>query len=271
MAFLEADEKQHFKRGSIKRIFNSLYVAKSWLIDLILPPKCLSCSALINEAHNICADCWKELHFISEPRCASCGYPFGSEMSHIDFSTIGESLCGACQKKPRIFDKAISALRYDDHSKKMIIGFKHHDKLEYATFFAKLLRQAGTKIFDDIDIIIPVPLHKKRLFKRRFNQSAIVSNILSNYIEKPHEPTILIRSKNTPPQTGNMNKRSKNVQGAFKVVSKYKGKLTGKNILLIDDVFTTGATIENCSKSLKKAGAGKIYVLTIFRVIAPRA
>lgn len=238
-------------------------------LDVVLPPKCLKCAARVEQAHNICPDCWKGLHFISEPKCICCGYPFGLKMG-IDYNVLGENRCGACQNVSRSFDQAISALRYDDDSRTMIIGFKHHDKLEYASYFAKLLNHAGAAFFKECDIIAPVPLHKKRLLKRRYNQSALISRILARELSLEHGPDLLIRTKNTPPQQGNIKKRSKNVRGAFKVGPKQRQAVKGKNILLIDDVYTTGSTAENCAKALKKAGAEKVNVLTIFRVVSPQ-
>ena len=223
----------------------------------------------VDQAHNICPECWKDVHFITQPMCRCCGFPFGVDMG-IDYSVIGESRCGACQKTDRAFDMAISAIRYDDYSRNMIIGFKHQDKLEYATFFTKLIKQAGSGLFTNIDVIMPVPLHKKRLFSRRYNQSAIISRILAKDLNLPHETELLIRTKNTPPQQGNIKKRSKNVQGAFKVVSSNRPSIEGQNVLLIDDVYTTGSTAENCARVLKKAGAKSVYVLTIYRVVSPQ-
>lgn len=186
-----------------------------------------------------------------------------------DYSALGENKCGACQKTSRSFDQAVSALRYDDESRQMVIGFKHQDKPEYAKYFAKLLKQAGTDLFADTDFIIPVPLHQKRLFTRRYNQSALLTNILARELSINHYPDLLMRTKNTPPQQGNSNKRFKNVAGAFKVASNLKKDIQHKNILLVDDVYTTGSTAENCAKVLKRAGANKVYVLTVFRVISP--
>ena len=269
MAFLEADAKRQLLKGSINNLVDRAQTVGRKLLDVILPPKCLNCAGRVDLAHNICPQCWKELHFLSDPMCRCCGYPFGADLG-VNYITIGDSLCGSCQNMDRAFDRALSALRYDDDSRRMIIGFKHHDRLEYATYFAKLLKQAGSRVFADTDMIIPVPLHKRRLIKRRYNQSALLSRILAEDIGVAHEPELLIRTKNTPPQEGNLNKRSKNVHGAFKVIGTNREKVKNRTILLIDDVYTTGATAENCAKALKKAGAAKVYVLTILRVIKPR-
>ena len=265
MAFLRADEKKQMIERGNKTFIKAAKSLGTLILDMVLPPKCLNCAARVDQAHNICPDCWKVLHFISDPKCSCCGYPFEFDVGN-DF---GENKCGACQKVTRSYDKAVSALRYDDESRKMIISFKHQDKLEYTRYFAKLLKQAGADLFVDTDIIIPVPLHKRRLFARRYNQSALLSRILAKDMSIEHQSDLLQRTKNTPPQQGSINKRSKNVKGAFKVAQKFKNTLNNKNILLIDDVYTTGSTAENCAKVLKKAGATKVYILTVFRVIAP--
>lgn len=267
MAFLNADEKQQMTTRGINRIFPVIKRAANYALDLVLPPKCLKCGGLVTDAHNICPDCWKNIHFISAPMCDCCGYPFGPDLGR-DFSVFDEMLCGACQNRGRYFDRVISAIRYDDESRHMVIGFKHQDRTEYTGYFTKLLLRAGKPLFEDADVIIPVPLHKKRLLSRRYNQSALLSGKLSSELGIDHRPAALVRIKHTPPQQGNVNKRSKNVRGAFKV-----GKNTdvkGKTVLLIDDVYTTGATAENCAKVLKKAGAKCVYVLTAFRVITPQ-
>jgi ComF family protein len=149
----------------------------------------------------------------------------------------------------------------------MVIGFKHQDRTEYTSYFTKILKQAGKLIFENTEMIVPVPLHKKRLMSRRYNQSVLLSGKLSSQLGIKHGPVALTRIKDTPPQQGNMKKRSKNVSGAFKV--DLRSDVKGKNILLVDDVYTTGGTAENCAKALKKAGAHKVYVLTVFRVLTP--
>lgn len=240
------------------------------ILDLILPPKCLKCSQRVDSAHNICPECWKNITFITDPKCFICGLPFDIETNN-EKILFNESLCGVCEKGGRSFDRAVSALRYDDESRKMIISYKHQDRTEYAKYFAKLLEQAGKELFDNVDIIIPVPLHRNRLITRRFNQSALVSHALARELCVEHKPQLLLRTKNTPPQQGNSNKRSINVKGAFNISPKDASQIKDTNILLIDDVYTTGATAENCAKTLKRNGAKAVYVLTIYRALQPQS
>tara|TARA_R110002096_G_scaffold436105_1_gene668022 strand:- start:25374 stop:26192 length:819 start_codon:yes stop_codon:yes gene_type:complete len=269
MAFLDADEKKQMLVGANNKRLRWMHAAGQTVLDLLLPPKCLKCSGRVDQAHSLCPDCWKGLHFITDPKCKCCGYPFEINLGN-DYSALGEQLCGACQKIERSFDKAVSALRYDDDSRQMVIGFKHQDKVEYAAYFVKLLSQAGATMLCDVDIIVPVPLHKMRLLSRRYNQSALLSRLFAREHGIVHTAELLERTKNTPPQQGNLSKRFKNVRGVFKVGPKHKDTIKNKTILLIDDVYTTGSTTENCARCLKKAGAAKVYVLTVFRVISPQ-
>lgn len=253
-------------------IFNTINPLKTLarqLLDILLPPKCLNCAKRVESPHAICPDCWKDIHFISDPKCTVCGYPFGVEMSS-EIGLTGKNECATCFQTERAYTKAISAIRYDDESRKMIIGFKHNDRLEYAQFFVNLLKIAGQNIFDECDIIVPVPLHRKRLLNRRYNQSAVLSRLLARELFIEHEPEALKRTKNTPPQQGNKNKRHLNVRGAFSIKSKFENKIREKRVLLIDDVYTTGATVEYCARALRRAGAEKIFVATVFRTVSPQ-
>ena len=215
MAFLKTNEKEQLSMWGIKRFFPYVRRAGLVILNILLPPKCLKCASRVADAHNICPECWKNLSFISDPKCHGCGFPFGSEYE-ADYSVLGDAYCAACQKSPHIFDQATSALRYDDESRSMILGFKHQDRTEYTQYFSKLLYQAGRDFWHDTDIIVPVPLHKNRLLSRRYNQSALLTESLSRQLGILHSPEALERIKNTPPQQGNLDKRSKNVKGLLK-------------------------------------------------------
>lgn len=230
------------------------------LLDLLLPPRCLKCGGVVDRAHGLCPDCWKELVFLEDPACTGCGYPF-------DYDVGPDVLCAACTRTPRKFDHARAALRYDDASRSMVIGFKHTDRTDYARYFATLLYQAGRDMFGEAHMILPVPLHKRRLFQRRYNQAALMSHHLSAMTEVAVFQNLLQRSKYTPPQKGGLIKRTKNVRGAFRLAP--DAVVQDKNIILIDDVFTTGATVEGCAALLKKKGAAQVNILTLCRVVRP--
>lgn len=266
MAFLSAEEKAQMGKDITKNLSQR---ARHWgimLLDQILPPRCLSCGAGTQDAGRLCPSCWKGLSFLQGPACRCCGYPFEFE------ATPGEatlSLCGACQKKHPPFDRARAAVRYDEGSRKMIISFKHGDRMEYADFFAQLLLQANQSLVAPNPIVIPVPLHKKRLQKRRYNQAAVVAKIFARHKKLTFLPDVMTREKHTPPQEGNYQRRKRNVAGAFRITPRYQQVIRGRNIILVDDVYTTGATVRACAIILRQKGVRKIEVLTLARVYQP--
>ncbi|WP_210414063.1 ComF family protein [Luteithermobacter gelatinilyticus] len=235
------------------------------LLDLVLPPRCLACGGLVQEAARLCAVCWGRLDFLTDPCCACCGYPF--DLRHDGRTQM--ILCGVCQSRPRRFDRARSALRYDAASRPLVLAFKHGDRTDYAPYFADLLWQAGGALLADCDLILPVPLHPRRLRKRRYNQAALLSAMLSRKSGVPHDPLLVRRRRHTPPQQGNLAARVRNVRGAFILKASAREAVAEKAVLLIDDVFTTGATLEACAAVLKKAGAQRVDGLTLCRVVQP--
>ena len=229
------------------------------ILDFLMPPRCTICNKKVNSTGALCGTCWTNLHHINDPQCNSCGLPFA-------FDIDKNALCGHCIKNPPPYVWARSALRYDDHSQGLILSLKHSKKLENAAVMARMMQQAGQGFFKDIDLIVPVPLHRKRLFKRRFNQSAYLAHYIAKQTNIALNTNDLERIKPTPPQVGLTYKaREKNVRGAFKV--KVKESFKNKNIVLIDDVFTTGATVKACSQCLLKAGASSVGVLTFARTL----
>lgn len=230
------------------------------IIATIFPKTCLICNKIIFDGE-FCFDDWNKLHFLQKPACNICFEPF-------EFEIDEEALCGKClQKKPEYF-KALAVLKYDEMVGKMISNFKYFDQTHLVKYFSKLMFSQVREIIYDIDFIAPVPLHKFRIIKRKYNQSALLAKNISKLSKKESVLDLLIRTKNNKPQASLDQKlRQKNVAGIFKVKEKYLKKIKGKNILLIDDVKTTGATIESCSKALKKAGVKRVYVLTLARTV----
>jgi ComF family protein len=233
-------------------------------LDFLYPPLCLVCRAPVGEPRALCAACWSKVTFFDDPICTCCGLPF-----EIDPGT--DSLCASCLAGPPAFDRARAAMAYDDASKGAILALKRADRLEFAQLFALWLRRAGQQLLEEADVIVPVPLHRWRLWTRRYNQSAILARHLSRMTGKAFDPFALMRTRATPSQ-GQMpsaKARARNVRGAFKVPAGKAPGLSGRTVLLVDDVLTTGATIEACARSLKRAGAEKVLVLTIARVARP--
>ncbi|MBL4801544.1 MAG: ComF family protein [Emcibacter sp.] len=230
------------------------------LLDQFLPPRCLSCGSGAQDAGRICPTCWKELEFLQGAACDCCGFPFPFDQ------VLEGALCGTCQADPPAFDRARAAVRYDDGSRRMIISFKHGDRTDYADFFAQLLFLASYALDVSEAIVIPVPLHKKRLRKRRYNQAALMGQAFARKKQMAYIPDMLLREKYTPPQEGDNHDRQRNVAGAFKVNDKHLAVLSGRMIILVDDVYTTGATVGACAQILKRAGAKGVKIVTVARV-----
>ncbi len=238
----------------------------SWwnpLINLILPPRCIKCGKILSGHNGLCQDCFNKIQFISAPYCACCGRPFFDESG----LTAGKKMfCGQClQQKKHLFTMQRSSFIYNDESKNLILDFKFRDKTVYAEPLARMLFAAGHDIWlQKPDIIIPVPIHALRLLHRRYNQSAILAKQLSFLTNIPTDYFSLIRRQNTIPQVKLSGEaRRRNLKKAFYVDK--PENIKGKNIVIIDDVETTGATLNECAKSLKQAGANKIYALTLAR------
>ncbi|MDE1986711.1 MAG: ComF family protein [Alphaproteobacteria bacterium] len=236
------------------------------VLDILYPPVCIGCREQVSEPGALCPDCWQALHFLDGPVCAVCGLPFevdpGSEM-----------LCAACHAHPPAFDKARAVLRYDDTSSRPVLALKYADRLDLVPAFGRWLERAGRELLAGSDLLVPVPLHRIRLWRRRYNQAAELARALSRLGGIAANPLALSRIRATPSQ-GDMpsaSARRRNVRGAFTVQDKYKPVVVGKRILLVDDVLTTGATASACAKALKRAGANKVFVLALARVVRPLA
>ena len=237
-----------------KRLINAIW---NKALDAILPPRCLATGEIVDHPGALSPAFWPQLSFIEEPFCASCGTPF-------PFDAPSGTLCVRCLEFPPAFDRARAAVIYDDASRKLVLGFKYGDRLQAVHTFAPWMARAGKDLIAEADLIVPVPLHRRRLWQRRFNQSALLAQELAAGAGKTCLPAALLRLRHTVPQKGlNAKDRRQNVKNAFGVNPRHAGALRGKNILLIDDVFTSGATLGECASALKDAGAAKVFVLTI--------
>lgn len=232
-----------------------LYKIYKYVIDYILPLRCPSCQNFSSTNDEFCSDCWGKINFISKPYCKLCGYSLG-------LSILEGMTCGRCFRSKPSYDLSRSLMQFNEHSKKVIHAFKYHDKTGLARIFARLLCQRYELDIKDIDIIVFVPMHRiKRLF-RMYNQAQILAKEIAAMLNKPLEHNVLIKSKWTKSQASlSKVEREKNLRNSIKFNSKYNIK--DKKILLVDDVMTTGTTINKCTKLLKQAGASSVYVVTI--------
>lgn len=230
-------------------------------LDLFLPPRCLACGMVVDREGALCATCWQAIDFLSPPCCAACGHPF-------EFDAGEGSLCAACLERRPPYGRARAVMRYAPRARDLVLGFKHGDKTYAAPVFARWLYRAGQELLQEADLLVPVPLHWTRLFQRRFNQAGLLAQALSRLGGVPVAVDLLVRRRRTPSQ-GNRNptERRRNVQGAFALRRGRQPRIEGKRILLIDDVMTTGATIEACAETLLEGGAAAVDALTLAHVV----
>ena len=201
--------------------------------------------------------CWQDIHFITEPFCYKCGLPFS-------FALGAGALCGECLKKSPAYTQARSVFRYEENSKSQVLAFKYYDKTQLAPVFGTWLARAGADFVPKAEAIIPVPLHYWRLLKGRYNQAALLADALAKRIHVPVLPDTLERQHATPTQAGlTRRQREENMQGVFTVPPKKRGALKGKSVILVDDVMTTGATLNACASALNDAGVVDVYALTL--------
>ncbi|MCB1651023.1 MAG: ComF family protein [Alphaproteobacteria bacterium] len=229
-------------------------------LDTVLPPRCALTGQIVEAQGTLSPEGWQKLEFITAPFCENCGFPFSFEVQE-------HTLCAACIDYPPSYDSARAALKYGDGSRDLILGFKHGDKTHLLPGFVPWLCRAGAQMLTQADYLIPVPLHYRRLVRRRYNQAALIAQGISKETGVPVLIEALRRTRSTPPQ-GYMNAsdRHKNVRRAFEIHPLYASMIKDKTLILIDDVYTTGATVNECTKVLKKAGAKAVHILTLARV-----
>jgi ComF family protein len=192
--------------------------------------------------------------------CDCCGVPFEVDLGET-------SRCAACLTRPPAFDRARAILAYDETSRGPILALKHADRLDLVPGFAHWLERTGRTLLEGTDLIVPVPLHRSRLWQRRYNQAAELARALASRTAKPVAVQVLERSRPTKSQGAMASARSRrrNVLGAFRVPE--PPLVAGRNILIVDDVLTTGATAEACARALKRAGAARVQILALARVV----
>jgi ComF family protein len=228
------------------------------LLDLIFPPRTLDDGAHALTG-GLSAETWSRITFIDGPLCDGCGTPFEFEMG---------TRCAQCLARPHAFDAARAACLYDEFSREPILKLKHADRADLAPLFARWLSRAARPLIEDADAIAPVPLHPSRLLSRRYNQAAEIARPLARLSGVGYLPDALVRRRATGTQGGKSGAgRKRNVAGAFEVPARRAHRVAGKRILLIDDVMTTGATADECARVLRAAGARRIDVLTLARVL----
>ena len=239
--------------------------ARLWrgFVDLVTPSLCLSCTAPVGEPSSLCIACWGRLKLVEEPVCDALGIPFAYDQ--------GEgALSAAALSDPPAWDRSRAAVLFEDEAAKLVHALKYRDRPEAGLLMARMMARAGRRLIAQSDGMLPVPLHRFRLWRRRFNQSAFLTQRIAALSGTPWRHDVLIRARSTRAQVGlDEAARRKNVRNAFVVRPDLLAAVAGKSVLLVDDVRTTGATAEACALALRKAGARQVNLLTFALVQLP--
>jgi ComF family protein len=229
------------------------------VVDGVLPPRCLACGTIVDEPDALCSSCWAGMTFFAPPWCAVCGLPFPHPMGE-------EAVCADCARQKPSWDRARAVMRYDKHSRHLVLALKHGDRTHVARALGRWMGRAGAELLEGADMIMPVPLHWTRLFTRRYNQAGLLAHAVRAAGGPPVMADWLVRRRRTSSQ-GRLGPvaRVRNVRGAFAV--RRGCDVKGKRIVLVDDVLTTGATVEECARVLRRGGAAFIGVLTLSRAV----
>lgn len=228
-------------------------------LDVMLPPLCVSCETRIFSRDALCPACWRQIDFIRAPLCDRLGLPLNSGLDGT--LPIISALAAA---DPPVYDRARAVARFDGLIRDLVHGLKYQDNPNGRRLFGRWLAEAGRDLLIDADAIVPVPLGRRRLVARRFNQAQILASAVSRHTGVPVKPFVIRRSRATSRQVGlSREQRRRNVGGAFTVPHFAHRSLIGRNIVLIDDVITTGATVSAVAKALKQAGAARVDVLAL--------
>ncbi len=231
------------------------------VVDLIYPPRCPACGEGIGEQSGLCLTCWTQLAIPGDPSCAACQRPFGSGQSE------PAAVCAPCLADPPVHDGIAAGTLYNDTSRKLVLSFKHGRKIALAEMLAKLIA-ARLPEANGERLIVPVPLHRWRLWQRGYNQAALLGRELDRAGKGTLMVDALVRRKATPPLGGlGAKARSRQLAGAIAVRDGAAASLKDRDIVLVDDVLTSGATSEACVRVLKRAGAGKVTIACFARVL----
>jgi ComF family protein len=252
--------------GRFARVAAAVRASLGLVANVALPRLCAACREPVDDA-GLCAACWGKLAFIAPPYCERLGipFPFDGGPGLLSMEAIAD---------PPAYDRARAAVRYDDIAKKLVHALKYGDRLDLAPMMGRWMANAGRTLVAEADAVVPVPLHWRRLWARRFNQSALLAEIIAEAggqgrAQKPVAHAALKRVKATPQQVGlDKAARAQNVQGAFRVPDDGKAAVAGRRLVLVDDVLTSGATVDACARALLRGGAASVDVLVFARVVS---
>ena len=229
------------------------------IVDFALPPRCPGCGAITEEPHRFCIGCWSQLVFLGEPCCAICALPF-------EYDAGAGSLCGGCSAERPRFDRLRAAVAYGDIPRAVALKLKYGGRPGVAETMARFM----VRHLDGAEgaLLAPVPLHRWRIWRRGYNQAALIASALARQTGLEAKLDLIERVRATPPLKGmNARQRRDALRGAFKIAPRHKELVHGRTIVLVDDVFTSGATANGCARMLKRAGAGEVRVIAWARVV----
>ena len=230
-------------------------------LHLIYPPQCLTCGALVTTDFGLCGPCWRETPFIVGLVCDQCGVPLPGEDSG------KPEHCDDCLTIARPWSRGRAALLYKDNARSLVLALKHGDRLDLARPAVKWMLRAAAPILEPGMLVAPIPLHWMRLFRRRYNQSALLSRAIAKSADLYHCPDLLIRRRATGTQDGRgRDARFANMSNALALHPKRAARAEGRHILLIDDVMTSGATLAAAAEACVAGGASAVSVVTLARV-----
>ncbi|WP_375460980.1 ComF family protein [uncultured Enterovirga sp.] len=230
-------------------------------LRVVYPPSCVGCGQATGEPHTLCGRCWAGIRFIERPFCERLGTPFAVD--------LGMSLVSpAAMADPPVYGRARAVARYDETARTLVHRLKYSDRLDLAQALGSMMARTGAELAAECDVVVPVPLHRWRLWWRRYNQAMELARHVARLNGRPVEPELLARVKRTAPQVGlSRSQRGDNLQGAFRVPEAARPRLKGRRVLLVDDVLTTGATANAAARALLRGGAAAVDMLTFARVV----